>query len=94
MDKKKIPAKTWPQNLKEKTPFKTGFVAPPKKNPSVETIASDSDTISNTNGTNHQEPTDVDEPEVIEIPEEPEEDDDAELGAYLLSNRIVSCWIY
>ena len=69
-------------------------MALPKRNPSVETIASDSDAIANTNGTNHQEPTvetDNDEPKVIEMPDDPEEDDEAELGAYLLSNRIVSC---
>ena len=46
--------------------------------------------------TNPQEPPVVvessdDEVEIMEKLEEPEEDDEAELGVYLLSNRIVRC---
>ena len=66
-----------------------------KKKPSVE---SDSDDIRNANasGTNPQEPPAVvessnDKVEVVGKPEEPEEDDKAELGVYLLLNRIVRC---
>ena len=66
-----------------------------KKKTSVE---SDSDDIRNADasGTNPQEPPAVvessnDQVEVVGKPEEPEEDDEAELGVYLLLNRIVRC---
>ena len=82
---------------KESCLFQNSAVAPlaAKKKTSVE---SDSDDTRNANAsvTNPQEPPAVvessdDEVEIMEKLEEPEEDDEAELGVYLLSNRIVRC---
>ena len=84
--KKRKPAKT--SAGKKKT------TASAKNTPSVETGVSDP--VDKT--TNRQEPTVVgsdsessdDNVPVVEDDKEPEEDDEAELGAYLLSNKIIS----
>jgi hypothetical protein len=86
--KKKIPAKTRPE--KQRNTSKTV-----QQKTSVE-IGVTKDSHDTRNGT--QEPSELvdvessdDEADAIEIPEEPEEDDEAQLGVYLLSNKIVSC---
>ena len=96
MDQKKKPNQNT-NRTKKSCPFQNGNHGSTgsQKKPSVE---SDSDDIGNANasGTNPQEPPAVvessdDKVEVVEKPEESEEDDEAELCVYLLLNGIVRC---
>lgn len=91
---KKKPTKTRPEKNRNSSKI---AIAPSQKKASVETgVANNSE--DSRNRTNPQEPSEPvtiessdDEADVIEMPEAPEEDDEAELGVYLLSSKVVSC---
>jgi hypothetical protein len=93
-EKEKVPtksSKTRPQ--KKKTAPKT---APAKRKPSASIEIDSDDNLNDSDLEDTPKVADgsdavVDEdPDVVDVPEIPEEDDEAELGPYLLSNRIVS----
>ena len=88
-------SKTRPQ--KKKTAPKT---APAKRKPSTsieidsDANESESDLEDTPKVADGSDPVVDEDSDVVDVPENPEEDDEAELGPYLFSNRIISSWFF